>query len=167
MVKEAAKNGSLITLLVTIVGLSVTVGLAGWFLGAYLGADFFPAMRNNQETSKVGGVALDAGEEAFSKRLFLLPPIITDIAAKELTDNHKIWIRLRVGVVLKIGGGGLDRRTVSEITNNFLSYIRTMTLRELHGAIGLRHLKEDLLERANVLSNGRVAAIVIPTFVVE
>lgn len=167
MVKEAEKKVNLVTLLITIVGLSITVGLAGWFLGAYLGADFFPAMRNNHGTSTANAVALDAGEEAFSKRLFLLPPIITDVAVKELTSNHKVWIRLRVGLVLKIGGGGLDRRTVSEITNNFLSYIRTMTLSDLQGAIALRHLKEDLLERANVISNGKVAEIVIPTFVVE
>jgi flagellar FliL protein len=46
-------------------------------------------------------------------------------------------------------------------------YMRTVTLQQIEGPRGFQYLKDDLEERADILSEGKVDKILFRTFVVQ
>ena len=48
-----------------------------------------------------------------------------------------------------------------------LAYLRTVSLHQLEGPIGLENIRQDLNERAATRSGGKVQAFVIRTLVVQ
>ena len=53
------------------------------------------------------------------------------------------------------------------ISEDILAYLRTVTLSQIEGPSGMQHLREDLVERARIRSEGRVKELVIQTLVVQ
>jgi flagellar protein FliL len=91
-----------------------------------------------------------------------LPPIVTNLGAPQDT-----WVRLEGSIIF-------DPRTLShpdavagQIGDDILAYLRTVSLRQLEGPIGLENIRQDLNERAAIRSNGKVRAFVIRTLVVQ
>ena len=54
-----------------------------------------------------------------------------------------------------------------EIGDDILAYLRTVTLKQLEGPVGLQSIREDLNERAATRSDGKVREFVIRTLVVQ
>ncbi|MBV9909688.1 MAG: flagellar basal body-associated FliL family protein, partial [Hyphomicrobiales bacterium] len=54
-----------------------------------------------------------------------------------------------------------------QIGDDVLAYLRTVSLRQLEGPIGLENIRQDLNERAATRSGGKVRAFVIRTLVVQ
>ena len=138
-------------------GLTLLAGGAGGFLGLRLlpngvaaaPADAKPA--GPAEPAYVGDVTLRE-----------LPPIITNLA-----DPTDAWLRLQASIVF-------DKKTVekpdvlsAEIANDLLGYVKSLTLTQIGGASGLQHLREDLSERAQIRSDGRVRELIIEALVVQ
>ncbi len=91
-----------------------------------------------------------------------LPPIVTNLGAPQDT-----WIRLEGSIIF-------DPRTLphpdavaGQIGDDILAYLRTVSLRQLEGPIGLENIRQDLNERAAIRSEGKVRAFVIRTLVVQ
>ena len=91
-----------------------------------------------------------------------LPPIVTNLGAPQDT-----WVRLEGSIIF-------DPRTLphpdavaGRIGDDILAYLRTVTLRQLEGPIGLENIRQDLNERAAVRSDGKVRGFVIRTLVVQ
>jgi flagellar FliL protein len=91
-----------------------------------------------------------------------LPPIVTNLGAPQDT-----WIRLEGSIIF-------DPRTLphpdavaGRIGDDILAYLRTVSLRQLEGPIGLENIRQDLNERAAIRSDGKVHAFVIRTLVVQ
>ena len=55
----------------------------------------------------------------------------------------------------------------SQIGDDILAYLRTVSLHQLEGPIGLENIRQDLNERAATRSGGKVHALVIKTLVVQ
>ncbi len=91
-----------------------------------------------------------------------LAPIITNLAQPPET-----WVRLEASLVLDAKATPLPDVLVGEITNDVLAYMRTVTLKQIEGASGLRRLGEDLNERVSIRSDGRVHEVIIQTLVVQ
>jgi flagellar FliL protein len=91
-----------------------------------------------------------------------LAPIITNLAQPPET-----WVRLEASLVLDPKQKPLPDVLVGEIGNDVLSYMRTVTLKQIEGANGLRQLGEDLNERVTIRSEGRVREVIIQTLVVQ
>jgi flagellar FliL protein len=53
------------------------------------------------------------------------------------------------------------------ISEDVLAYLRTVTLKQLEGPIGLQAIREDLNERAAIRSEGKVRELVLRTLVVQ
>ena len=95
-----------------------------------------------------------------------LKPIVTNLAAPP-----GIWVRLEAAIVLDGAESQAKspdvERLAADIAADTMAYLRTLSLRQIEGADGLRHLREDLRERAAIRSGGRVSEIIIETLVAQ
>jgi len=60
-----------------------------------------------------------------------------------------------------------DDLLAAKIGEDLLAFLRTISPEDIEGPTGFEHLREDLIERARVRSNGRVRDLVIHSFIVE
>jgi flagellar FliL protein len=91
-----------------------------------------------------------------------LPPIVTNIAMPE-----DVWIRIESSLVFDAEKLPEPDMAIKEITGDILSYLRTLSLPQVQGARGLRHLREDLNERVAIRTEGKVKELLIQGMVVQ
>ncbi|HTZ66168.1 MAG TPA: flagellar basal body-associated FliL family protein [Roseiarcus sp.] len=91
-----------------------------------------------------------------------LPPIVTNLGAPQDT-----WIRLEGSIVFDPKTLPHPEAVAGQIGDDVLAYLRTVSLRQLEGPIGLENIREDLNERAAIRSGGKIRAFVIRTLVVQ
>jgi flagellar protein FliL len=91
-----------------------------------------------------------------------LPPIVTNLGAPQDT-----WIRLEGSIVFDPKALPHPEAVAGQIGDDILAYLRTVSLRQLEGPIGLENIRQDLNERAATRSGGKVRAFVIRTLVVQ
>lgn len=91
-----------------------------------------------------------------------LPPIITN-----LSDPPDAWLRLQTAIVFDKKAVEKPEVMSAEIASDLLGYVKSLRLAEIGGASGLQHLREDLSERAQIRSNGRVRELIVEALVVQ
>lgn len=91
-----------------------------------------------------------------------LSPIVTNIAMPE-----DVWVRLEASVVYDTAKLPNADMTMREITSDILAYLRTLSLPQIQGARGRRHLREDLSERVAIRTEGKVNELLIQGMVVQ
>ena len=106
------------------------------------------------------GVARDEnGNIILIPRLVPLEPVTTNLAAP-----RDIWVRMELAIVFSAPPPPQLVRTIHE---DILAYMRTVTLQQVQGASGFRHLKTDLEERARIRSDGLATQLMIRTLLFE
>jgi len=84
-----------------------------------------------------------------------------------LRDSNKVWVRMRLAIVATDDADlGIDEvkfRMASDIT----AFVKTLTLKQISGPSGFVHLKEDLLDRARLSTDGQVEDLLIMSLVAE
>ena len=91
-----------------------------------------------------------------------LPPIVTNLGAPQDT-----WVRLEGSIIFDSKTLAHPEALAGQIGDDVLAYLRTVSLRQLEGPIGLENIRQDLNERAATRSGGKVRAFVIRTLVVQ
>jgi flagellar FliL protein len=91
-----------------------------------------------------------------------LPPIVTNLGAPQDT-----WVRLEGSIIFDPKTLPHPEAVAGEIGDDVLAYLRTVSLHQLEGPIGLENIRQDLNERAATRSGGKVRAFVIRTLVVQ
>lgn len=91
-----------------------------------------------------------------------LKPIIANLAAPSST-----WIRLETAIIFTNGAVENPDVAASEIEQDLLAYVRTLTLDQLQGASALEHLRDDLNERVAIRTEGAVSELVVKTMVMQ
>ena len=91
-----------------------------------------------------------------------LPPIATNLGAPQ-----DIWVRLEGSIIFDPKTLPHPEAVAGEISDDILAYLRTISLHQLEGPIGLENIRQDLNERAATRSGGQVRALVIKTLVVQ
>jgi len=94
--------------------------------------------------------------------IFDLPPIVTNLGQPQET-----WIRLEGSIIFDPRILPHPEAAAGRIGDDILAYLRTVTLSEIEGPVGLENLRQDLNERAATRSGGKVSAFVIRTLVVQ
>ncbi len=94
--------------------------------------------------------------------IYDLPPIVTNLGAPQDT-----WIRLEASIVFDPKILPHPEAVAGKIGDDILAYLRTVTLKQLEGPIGLQAIREDLNERAATRSEGKVRELVLRTLVVQ
>ena len=91
-----------------------------------------------------------------------LTPVVTNLAAPEGS-----WIRLQTAIVYdKTDAPGMDL-VATKVSQDMLAFVRTLTLEQIQGASGLEALRDDLNERAQLRSDGKVRELLIEMLVVR
>ena len=103
-----------------------------------------------------------ASAPAQSSTIVDLPPIVTNLGAPQDT-----WIRLEGSIIFDPKALPHPEAVASQIGDDILAYLRTVSLRQLEGPIELENIRQDLNERAATRSGGKVRGFVIRTLVVQ
>jgi flagellar protein FliL len=91
-----------------------------------------------------------------------LPPIVTNLGAPPDT-----WVRLEGSIIFDPKTLSHPEAMAGQIGDDVLAYLRTVSLHQLEGPIGLENIRQDLSERAATRSGGKVREFVIRTLVVQ
>jgi flagellar protein FliL len=94
--------------------------------------------------------------------IFDLQPIVTNLGAPQDT-----WVRLEGSILFDPKAVPHPEAIAGKIGEDALAYLRTATLKQLEGSVGLEAMRDDLNERASVRSDGKVREFVIRTLVVQ
>ncbi len=130
-------------------------------LGACAGAAF-EAWRPAAPRMDKAVEASAAAPRAEPSTIFDLPPIVTNLGAPQET-----WIRLEGSIIFDPRTLPHPEAVAGQIGDDILAYLRTVSLHELEGPVGLENIRQDLNERAATRSGGKVHAFVIRTLVVQ
>ena len=103
-----------------------------------------------------------AAPQAGPSTIFDLQPIVTNLGAPQDT-----WIRLEGSIIFDPRTLPHPEAVAGQIGDDILAYLRTVSLHQLEGPIGLENIRQDLTERAATRSGGKVRAFVIRTLVVQ
>ena len=103
-----------------------------------------------------------AASPAEPSTVYDLAPIVTNLGAPQDT-----WIRLEASIVFDPRTLPHPEAVAGKIGEDVLAYLRTTTLKQLEGPVGLQAIREDLDERAAIRSQGRVRELVLRTLVVQ
>jgi len=147
-----AKKASLAGLIVEIVAVAVIAAGAGAATAFLQGAPAPPPAASTT-AAKTAPVP--------EKTLVELPPIVTNIASPA-----DLWIRVEASVVVD-GKATSPDVLAAEIATDALAYLRTLTIAQIEGPIGLENIRQDLTERAVVRSKGKVSEFILKTLVVQ
>ncbi len=91
-----------------------------------------------------------------------LPPIVTNLASP--TD---IWVRMEAALVVECDGVDHPETLAAEVAADELAYLRTLSVSQIEGPIGLENLRQDLTDRASVRTNGKASEFILKTLVLQ
>src|SRR5690606_7031411 len=124
----------------------------GWFVGNMLAPPPSDTLAEAGKQAGEGGASGEAGDIAHisteANGIVLLDPITSNLAYP--SDN-----RIRMEVALMFNGAP-DVALAEEIHQDILAYMRTVSLQQVQGPRGFQYLREDLQERVDLRSEGRV-----------
>jgi flagellar protein FliL len=147
---KASLKGLLIELAVVVL-LAASVGAAF--------EAFHPAMLQAGMKPEESGAS---GPPSRPSTIFDLPAIVTNLGAPGDT-----WIRFEGSIIFDANTLPHPEAIAGQIGEDILAYLRTVSLRQLEGPIGLENIRQDLNERAAVRSGGKVRELAIRTLVVQ
>jgi flagellar protein FliL len=148
-VARKAPRGTLIEMAV-VIGLAASVGAA------------FETLRPVAAPGLEKPAQTPTSTPAETSAVVDLPPIVTNLGAP--TDT---WVRLESSIVFDPKTLPHSEAVASQIGDDILAYLRTVSLHQLEGPIGLENIRQDLNERAAARSGGKIRALVIKTLVVQ
>jgi flagellar protein FliL len=99
---------------------------------------------------------------AQSSMIVDLPAIVTNLGAPPDT-----WVRLEGSIIFDPKTLSHPEAMAGQIGDDVLAYLRTVSLHQLEGPVGLENIRQDLNERAATRSGGKVRGFVIRTLVVQ
>jgi flagellar FliL protein len=151
-------------MVMTLVGIAVLTLLGaggGWALGKVVAPDIKGAAEAEARTAEEQKAA-EAGLPRISteaNNIVQLEPITSNLAYP--SEN---WIRLEVALLFN---GPPDVKVAEDIHQDILAYIRTVSLQQIEGPRGFQYLRDDIQERVDLRSQGRVSKVMFRTFVIE
>jgi flagellar FliL protein len=163
------KKSGLVALLIPLVVLTAVGGGGGWVIGNMLA----PQVKQAEDAAKAAeeAAAGEHGGEA-KKEEEGLPKISTEangvVALEPITTNlaypSENWIRLEVALMFN---GPPDVQVAEAVHQDIMAYLRTVSLQQVEGPRGFQYLKDDLQERVDLRSEGRVSKVMFRTLVIE
>jgi flagellar protein FliL len=179
---EPKKKSGLVMTIVIILVLTLLAGGGGWVVGGMLAPGMTPAAP--VKTTGTGAVEQPAAKEAGAEAAASggahgaeaegegIPKISTEangvVQLEAITSNlyypAENLVRLEVALLFK---GPPDVAMAEDIHQDIMAYLRTVSLQEIEGPRGFQYLKDDIQERVDLRSQGRVSKVMFRTFVIE
>ena len=153
-----AKKKSGLVMTVAVVG-----GAGGWLVGKMLAPEVEPPKVEHADAQKPAeGGDKDEGLPRIATEangVIQLEPITTNLAFP--TER---WVRLEVALLFREKP---DVKLAETIHQDIAVYLRTVSLQQIEGPRGFQYLKEDLQERADMISEGKVSRLMFRTFLIQ
>ncbi|UUP16814.1 flagellar basal body-associated FliL family protein [Nitratireductor thuwali] len=163
--EEEQKKGApvIVQAAVLLVVTAMAIGM-GWYTGGYL--EERQIVKAEPTGINDGSKAAAAAAPAAAEGEAPLPPVVhsLDPITTNLADPTEIWVRMELALVFS---GQVDPALAEAIHQDLFAFMRTVKLRQIESASGFQHLKEDLLERARIRSDGQVENVLFRTFLFE
>jgi flagellar protein FliL len=124
-----------------------------------------PPAASAEKTANGMTMAVSAKEPdcaAGSSNILDLPPVVTNLGAPA-----DAFIRVEASIVFDPKATPHPEVLAAEIATDELVYLRTLSLAEIQGPIGLANLRQDLSDRAITRSGGKVSEYILRTLVVQ
>ncbi|MBB4183993.1 flagellar basal body-associated FliL family protein [Sinorhizobium terangae] len=160
-IDSAQSSKSKVMTIAALAVVTVVAGGGGWLVGQLL-APPPPA----EKTEAVAEVAPNAtGTEGVPKiateanGVVQLEPITTNLAYP--AEN---WVRLEVALQFN---GIPDVALAEQIHQDIAAYLKTVSLQQIQGPRGFQYLRDDIQERVDLRSDGRVTNVMFRTFVIQ
>jgi flagellar FliL protein len=158
------KKSGLVMTIAAVAAVTVVGGAGGWFVGKMLAPEVEPPKveAKAEEKPAEGGDKKDEGLPKLATEengVVQLEPITTNLAFP--TDR---WVRLEVALLFN---GKPDVKLAETIHQDIAVYLRTVSLQQIEGPRGFQYLKEDLEERADMISEGKVSRLMFRTFLIQ
>lgn len=165
---EPKKKSATLMLIAAIAVLTLVGGGGGWLIGTLLA----PKIAAVEEARKAADAEKAAGAEGEGKAEDGLPRIPAEangiVQLEPITTNlaypSESWIRLEVALLFN---GAIDVKIAEDVHQDILAYLRTVSLQQIEGPRGFQYLKDDIHERVDLRSEGRVSKVMFRTFVIE
>ncbi|MFP3542820.1 flagellar basal body-associated FliL family protein [Rhizobium sp. SIMBA_035] len=156
--------------MMTIVGIAILTLLGaggGWAVGTMIAPNVKSAEQANEAAAepKPAGGEKKEGETGLphvsteANNVVQLEPITSNLAYP--SEN---WVRLEVALLFN---GPPDGKVAEDIHQDIMAYIRTVSLQQIEGPRGFQYLRDDIQERVDLRSQGRVSKVMFRTFVIE
>jgi flagellar FliL protein len=166
------KKGGIVPLLGALVVLTLLGGGGGWFLGGMIAGKMKPAGESHAEAEAPKEEAKAEGGEEGKKPEEGLAHISTEangvVQLEPITTNlaypSENWVKLDVALMF---AGPPDVKLAEDIHQDILGYLRTVSLQQISGPRGFEYLRDDIQERVDLRSEGRVSKVMFRTFVIE
>lgn len=173
------KKSGLVMTIVAIVILTLVGGGGGWVVGGMLAPKLAPpagAAAVTAAAPAAEGAPAEGGGHgapAEGEKPGEGPPHISTeannvIALEPITSNllypADSMVRIELALLFK---GPPDVAMAETIHQDVLAYLKTVSLQDIQGPSGFRNLKDDIQERVDLRSEGRVSQVMFRTFVVE
>lgn len=176
--EQPKKKSGLVPSIIAVVVLSAIAVGAGWFVASQKSPSKMASVEK-ESTKKAGNkkpkkahdkdkgdsdhgdgdaAELYAEENVFTK----FEPFIVNLP---LSGNS--LVRLELGMLAESGYSIERPATQAEIVSGISTYLKTVELELYSGPSGYLHLREDLLERAQLTSDGKVRKVFILSMAVE
>ena len=149
---SSAIGAALLVLILSALSAGTGAGFAVWFWRAAA-----------EDSPGEAGVAGEPARAASTPlRVYDLPPVITNLG-----EPADVWIRVEASIVFDPGDLRSPDATGALIADDILVYLRTLTLKQLQGPVGLQALRQELADRAMARSNKLVKEFVLKTVVMQ
>lgn len=153
--------------LLAVIGAGAGAGFSFMFLGSG-GAGGDPAHAKREV--QIGHAPVKGGDGAAAKGapegsrplIASLDPILVT-----LSGPQRSWARLELGVILNGPSTPEDPVLLKSMTEDIMSFMRTVPLVHVESAAGVEYLREDIEEIARLRSNGRARHVILRSLVVE
>ncbi len=164
-------KSAMVMTIVAIAVLTIIGGGGGFMVGGMLSSKVQPPLdpakgetpaKGESQAAPSSTATKDEGLARISTEengVVQLEPITSNLAFP--TES---WVRLEVALLFK---GKPDVKLAEDIHQDILGYLRTVTLQQIEGPRGFLYLKEDLQDRVDLISEGKVSKIMFRTFVIE
>lgn len=103
-----------------------------------------------------------AEKEVPKEQIMNLDPILVTLAGPQ-----RSWARLELGVLIEPVEKEDPAPLLKAMSENIMSFLRTVPLSHVESSAGLEYLREDLSEIARLHSKGRVRGVILRSLVVE
>ena len=159
------KKSTLVPLIGGVVLLTLVGGGAGWAIGKMVA----PKIVSAEKAKEAAAPKAAEGKKGEGEGLPTIVPEANGIVQLDpITSNlaypSENWVRLEVALVFK---GPTDVKMAEDIHQDILAYIRTVSLQQIEGPRGFQYLRDDIQERVDLRSEGRVSKVMFRTFVIE
>jgi flagellar basal body-associated protein FliL len=141
--------------IVSLISAGVGVGIA-WYKASVAQPPRSHAQA--EEASEGGGTATEMEP---TKKIVEIPSIMTNLSGEAAP-----WLRLDLSVVLPVAMPDQEVK-LAELSDDFLSFLRTLTVEQISGGSNLQFLKQDLKEIARIRTSDAQVDILIRSLIIE